>query len=205
MLLVPPSGKVGLVDPSGSILKRGLGRSPFLRHRVPPCGHPGAIGYSQDTRLGQTYGRVSAQPDVPPASLNNDTLYPGFRPTRGNVKIEPGTVAVPARLGDGFDPGRSQLRHTHSLVFPTIFTTQFVGLYGMLWELTRPTYGLSEHGNGACGALLDVLGYWSGGEGVRINTARITLDLRRFETNNACRIPNRIPYIISLMYRPGAS
>ena len=107
------------------------------------------------------------QPYVPAAAHNDNPLNPRFRPTRGNVQIEPCAIAIPARIGDGVDLGRSELRHVPSLAYPTIFTTGFLGLQGALWVLTRPTYGLAEHENGVYGALSDFVGFTSGGEGVR--------------------------------------
>ena len=64
MLGVTPPGKVGLVDLMGGFLEGGLRWSPFLGHRVPPCGHGGAVGRSQT--------RASASPTVgyPPKPMS---------------------------------------------------------------------------------------------------------------------------------------
>ncbi len=84
------------MDLMGGFLKGGLRWSPFLRHRVPSFGHPDAVPGRVAPRLGQPDGGVPAETDVAAAAGDYNPLDPRFRPTLGNVQIEPGAVTVPA-------------------------------------------------------------------------------------------------------------
>ena len=95
------------MDLMGSRLEGRLRWPAFLGHRVPCFGYNNPVGRSQDPRLGQPDGGVTAQADVPAAAVNHDALRSAFRPGRSYVQVKTCAVTVSPGYHDRPDLGHS--------------------------------------------------------------------------------------------------